>query len=134
MRYFSHTVTFTEASSPFTCPPSASARRQYGSRSRVKFNRNIVRSSSSSFGNDVPHNLGLNPPVRGLQTRAQRLARLPAEFVPDEPVIRVASSDTLRPGDVVFADLLTGNICHEVDKLVDRDHLLRTYVDRTGEA
>ena len=54
---------------------------------------------------NIPHDLTLNPLVGRLQPFTERSARLPAELLPDQPVVRVAASDALRPGDVFFADL-----------------------------
>src|SRR3954467_2388912 len=72
-----------------------------------------------TFGDQVPHSLGRNPLVSWLKPRAERTAWLPAQLLPDEPIIGVATSHPLRSGHVLFANPLAGDVRHKVDKLVD---------------
>src|SRR3978361_2031610 len=65
------------------------------------------------FGHDVPCRLGGNPLVSRLEPRAERSARLPAELLPDQPVVGVPASHALRSRHVILANPLAGDIRHQ---------------------
>src|SRR5205814_6044242 len=59
--------------------------------------------------------------------------RRPIEFLPDEPIVRVAAAHPGRTIDVALADALPGDIRNNVHQTIDRNHLIGTNVDRSGE-
>src|SRR5215831_3365637 len=81
----------------------------------------------------ISPDLLFDPVISRLQSCAQGLSWLPTQLLSDEPVVRVASTYSLRTGDMLFCDPLTGNLGDKIDQLIDGNHLLRPDINGSGK-
>jgi hypothetical protein len=78
-------------------------------------------------------NLALYPGVGRLETGDEPLRWRPAEFSPDQAVIRIAASDAQWTRDVALIEPLSGDAHDQVSEMIDSHHFLGTNVHGPGE-
>ena len=73
-------------------------------------------------------------PVVGFPKSFGKWARgLPAELFRDQAIVRVASANAERAGNVLDGELFPRDLHDHLCEVIDRDHLFGTDVDRSGE-
>src|SRR5712691_9713564 len=94
-----------------------------------------LRPPASSFRDPARlDELLADPVVRPPEAFLEADDRLPAQDLAQARVVAVASSHALRLGQVVLLlDVLAGDLGHDVDQLVDRDHTVLTEVERLAK-
>src|SRR3954470_19641993 len=81
----------------------------------------------------VATDLTLDPFVAFLQARSQRKRWLPTKFLLDQPVVGISAANAQRPVDMSLRELLACNVGHDVDELIDGNHLVGSDIDRAFE-
>lgn len=67
------------------------------------------------------------------QPSLERLARRPAELLPNQPVVRGPTPGSEWPGHVLQMQYLARNVHDHMRQTIDRDLLLGTDIHRTRE-
>src|SRR5262249_38235628 len=78
--------------------------------------------------------LAADPLVGAGQALLETDDGLPVQHLAQAGVVAVAATHALRLAQVVlFLDLLAGDLRHDVDQLIDRDHAVLTEIERLAE-